>query len=137
MATEKLAQSKPDMWAAILAGDAFVAHSEAFIHMLPSDLEEMGHVAAQNLGRMIASATDLALGIELYLKALRLAIDLPIRRIHSLSALYLDIPKTTKEAIEDLYEKSKPTVTPVIELACPCGAVQKEVMKNGKRRRKL
>ena len=89
-------------------------------------------LTGQFIGALIASATTLALGVELYLKALRMRASLPIPKTHHLFALYQDIPQEMKIPIEDLYEKTRPTVigkTAGFEICIECGSVPPEVIK--------
>lgn len=57
---------------------------------------------------MIASATTLALCVELYLKALRILVGLKATTDHDLWALYTGLPKSLTESIERQYEALGP-----------------------------
>ena len=124
---------KHDIGIAILAGDAFFAHSEAFTkEWFGKDINPAPQLTGQFISTLIASATTLALGIELYLKALRMQAGLPIPKTHHLLSLYTDLPQEMTTAIEDQYERTKPSL-PIgkavgFELVLECGSVPPEVI---------
>ncbi len=68
--------------------------------------------AIKDLGGLVASATNLALSVELYLKGLRMATGLAPNRIHALDELYADLPKDLRQSIEATYEAT-PKPAPV------------------------
>ncbi len=91
---------------AIIVADDFRKHSKTFVDSLPkADLNEVAHFAVNNLGGLIASATMLALALELYLKALRITIALPVNETHHLWSLYKDLPVEIKSSIETYYNQ--------------------------------
>jgi hypothetical protein len=57
-----------------------------------------------DFGGTIASASNLAFAIELYMKALRMLNKLGPMNIHELSKLYLNLPKELRRAIETTYD---------------------------------
>ena len=65
------------------------------------------YARAQDLGALIASATNLALSVELYLKALLITLGLPVPRTHDLVDLYTRIPGDLKSSLEARY-KARP-----------------------------
>lgn len=124
---------KYEIASAIVAADAFVAHSEVFINSLPADINLAQQVAVRNIGGLIASATNLALGVELYLKVLRMQGGLSVPHTHNLLSLYSEIHDDKKHAIEDLYERSRTTIaqgTSTVEIAIGCGSVSQEAFKS-------
>ena len=91
MTKRKQVQNPPkyNIGVAILAGDAFFALSEPFTkEMLGKDIDPPPQITGQFISALIASATTLALGVELYLKALRMQAGLPIPKTHHLLSLY-------------------------------------------------
>jgi hypothetical protein len=102
---------KFDIRTAIVAGDAFIAHSEAFTReLIGKDSNFSASLVAHHLGFAIAAATELALGLELYIKALRTLAGLSIPQKHHLFALYKDLPETMRNQIEAQYEKTRPPI---------------------------
>ncbi len=89
---------------ALIAADAFRVQSKIFIDSLPKDnLDEASQFSVRNLGGLIASATTLALALELYLKALRIVTGFPASEMHNLWSLYKHLPTDLKKAIENQY----------------------------------
>jgi hypothetical protein len=136
MANKKKIKNAPRYHAGtvVLAGDAFVAHSEVFTKQLfGKEINPPPQLTVQFLGELIASATTLSLGLELYLKALRTQAELPIPRTHHLLSLYNDLPHDMRAAVEAQYEKTKPSIgngkTIEFILEIECGPAFSEVIK--------
>ena len=64
--------------------------------------------AAGDIGGLIASATTLALAVELYIKGLRVLTRMPVARTHQLWSLYKQLPRDLKLAIEADYQSQTP-----------------------------
>ena len=95
-----------DFRTALIAADAFRTQAKRFISNLPQgSLDEAAQFSVRNLGEFIASATILALALELYLKALRIAIGSPASETHHLWSLYKHLPVDLKKAIETQYDQ--------------------------------
>lgn len=94
-------------WAAIDAADGFYRLSSQFTDALPEDLAAAAN-AAQDLGALTASATNLILAVELYLKAVLIGAELPVPWTHDLVELFKSLPENWRTAIEDV-------ITPVLE----------------------
>ncbi len=91
---------------ALTAADAFRNHSKIFIDNLPKgSLDEASQFASRNLGGLIASATTLALALELYLKALRIITGFPASEKHHLWNIFKHLPVDLKKAIETQYNQ--------------------------------
>jgi len=91
---------------AIIAADAFRNHARKFIGKLPKgSLDEAAQFSIHNLGECIASATNLALAVELYLKALRIVVGSPASEDHNLWSLFKHLPVKLKEEIETHYNQ--------------------------------
>jgi hypothetical protein len=104
--SQKRPRSKPvgDRHVAILAAEAFRASSAIFTATLPDDPAQAVQIASKNIGGLIASATSRALAVELYLKALRIALGLPVPTTHHLWSLYKSIPSEHKFGVEEIYD---------------------------------
>jgi len=87
--------------------DAFREQAHIFIqHIGPeTDLDKATTHAAGRLGQLMASATTLALAIEIYLKALRILVGMNPSSDHNLWALYKKLPQQLKDLIEASYNK--------------------------------
>jgi len=92
---------------ALAAADSFRRHSNSFIRKTGTNMKNAHKKAVNNLGELIASATMLALSLELYLKALRMILDLSIPHTHHLWSLYKTLPKEVKDSIETDYDNDK------------------------------
>jgi hypothetical protein len=93
----------PDAGVAIVAADAFREQSQAFLQGVGPASGTAHEHAVQDYGDMIASATSLALSVELYLKALRILVGFRVPAHHDLWALFKGLPKELKESIERHY----------------------------------
>jgi hypothetical protein len=93
-----------DTRTALRAADAFRNLSEGFLREIGPVKDTAAIRAANNIGGLIASATNLALALELYLKALRIAMFLPVPATHELWSLYKKLPRGIKERIQTRYD---------------------------------
>jgi hypothetical protein len=66
--------------------------------------KEGAEAAKKDFGGMIASATNLAFAIELYMKALRILNGLGPMHTHDLADLYANFPKELRQAIKTTYD---------------------------------
>jgi len=89
-------------WAAIDAADGFCRLSSQFTEALPED-REMTANAAQDFGALTASATNLILAVELYLKAVLIGAELPVPWTHDLVELFKSLPENWRTGIEARY----------------------------------
>lgn len=121
---------------AILAGDTFIAHSNIFIREVAGkNLDPPPQMSGQFLGSLIVSATSLALGIELYLKALRMKLGIRVPKTHHLLHLYDDLPEDIRTLIENRYDQIRPSAigkASGLKLVIECGQVPQEVIKQDK-----
>jgi hypothetical protein len=100
---------------ALASADAFRACSRPFLQRLAGlDMATANEVASKDFGNLVASATTLALSIELYLKVLSILLSAtPAHRDafakqpigHDLWALYNRLPLGLQKSIEELYQK--------------------------------
>lgn len=89
---------------AMRSADEFRNLSQPFLAFTGTDLNTSQHKAVQHLGGMIASATSLALAVELYLKAAHLLRNKHAPRTHDLWALFKNLPEPTKTSILSVYD---------------------------------
>ena len=88
---------------AVGAADSFRAHSEIFIRSVGDDLNEAQQRIRRDMGGLVASATMLALALELYLKALHISIHSHVPEGHHLWTLYKGLPNDLKQSLEAQY----------------------------------
>jgi hypothetical protein len=101
--TIKPSESNPGV--ATLSGDAFYNAAQQFISKGPKHRTEFADYAIQTMGELIASATNLALAIELYTKGLLLHHKIPAAQIHKLSELFAALPKSVRDKVVVEYER--------------------------------
>ncbi len=94
------------------SADAFRAFSRPFCERVASlGRKEAIEEGRRSMGEMIASASNLAFAVELYMKALRIVHGQGPRWTHNLAKLYSEFPKELQESIEAAYAAApKPNV---------------------------
>ena len=108
-----------DAWTAYQAGKAFYANAGDFFDQIPQDLNESAQFVARRLGRVIASVTNLTLGIELYLKCLAILTGSRVQKTHDLVSLFGALPSDLKTSLESRYNlktKHLPKIPAALEL---------------------
>ena len=95
------------------SADAFRAASRPFCEKVAKlRISEAVEEGRRDLGGMIASATNLAFAVELYMKALRIVNKQGPKWTHNLGKLYSDLPEKLRRSIEVTYEAApKPDVS--------------------------
>ncbi|MDO6687494.1 MULTISPECIES: hypothetical protein [unclassified Agarivorans] len=88
---------------ALVSADSFIELAFIFINKIPEDPKEGAQYAMDNTGRMIASLTNITLGIELMLKALLLVHGKPADHTHKLATLFDALPENLNTAITQHY----------------------------------
>jgi hypothetical protein len=74
-----------------------------------TELQTAHNHAAENMGELIASATNVALAIELYLKALLLRSGQAAPMTHELPSLFAKLPSSVQLKVEQVYERLQAT----------------------------
>jgi hypothetical protein len=104
-----------DVVTLLLSADAFRECSRPFRQKVAGLRTDAASAeASKDLGGMVASATNLALSVELYLKALRMVSGLPENPTHNLHTLYTELPLDLRQSAEAVYE-AKPKPNPAGE----------------------
>lgn len=94
-----------DYVAALDSADAFFALGTDFLPGAALRLPEgTFRRTPRGLGTIVGAATNLSLALELYLKALRIVLRLPVPKSHNLRTLYGGLPGRTRAKIEKRYE---------------------------------
>jgi len=75
-----------DARAALVCGEAFQRLAAGFIPRIGVIKETSAQAMSNELGDLVACATNLGFAIELYLKALLTQLDLPVPKSHNLLA---------------------------------------------------
>jgi hypothetical protein len=104
---------------AALAGDAFLSLAQIFLQSLSTDSNGAAMDASKDIGGLLASATNLSLAIEIYLKAVLFHYEISVPHTHDLPELYKLIPTAVQEQISSAYavlQKDKNEVNEVREL---------------------
>ena len=94
-----------DVGVAVLSGDAFYFHAEQFVKYAAPQFSSAGQRAATSIGEMIASATSLALSVEIYMKALLLQRGCAVPKTHELPDLFSNLPTPVQQQVESAYER--------------------------------
>ncbi len=86
-------------------GGTFLSIARPFLDQLAKGSQEGTESASQDPGRVVCTATLLALALELQLKAIRTGLRLPVQDTHDLWALYKTLPARTKAEIEGAFDQ--------------------------------
>jgi hypothetical protein len=108
MPNRSLAKKERDSQAALVCGEAFQRLAKKFIPRIGVIKEESSQGMSNELGNLVACATNIVFAIELYLKALLTQLDLPVPQVHDLRALYDAIPQPVRALIESVYDTALP-----------------------------
>ncbi len=84
--------------AALVCGEAFQRLAAEFIPRIGVIKETAAQAMSNELGDLVACATNLAFALELFLKALLSQLDLPVPKSHNLYILYDAIPQAGQGA---------------------------------------
>jgi len=101
-------QKERDAQTALVCGEAFQRLAAEFLPRIGVIKETSAHAMSNELGDLVACATNLGFAIELYLKALLTQLDLPVPQVHDLRALYDAIPQPVRALIQDTYDTKWP-----------------------------
>jgi hypothetical protein len=110
--------------------DAFLSLAGSFLAQVGNDMQVAASNAVRSVGGFAASATNMALAVELYFKAAWIACGNKPPENHCLWSLFNDIPyQTVREAIELQYNKQNLTrgnSVAALELAMSVGPISRE-----------
>ncbi len=109
MTKSSTAKKERDSQLALVCGEAFQRLTEEFIPMIGTIKEEkFSQDMSNELGNLVACATNLGFAIELYLKAILTQLDLQVPLVHDLRILYGRIPQPVRAIIESVYDEALP-----------------------------
>lgn len=97
-----------DAYVALVCGEAFQRLAAEFIPSIGAIREASAQTISNELGNLVACATNMGFAIELYLKALLTQLDLQVPKSHNLRRLYDAIPTSVREVIESVYDTKWP-----------------------------
>lgn len=87
------------------AAEAFHLHALQFVNRIEAGMEDPSEVAARDMGSMIASATNLFLALELYVKTLQVLAGGAPRGGHDLAHLFAALPELVRLRINIGYRE--------------------------------
>src|SRR5665811_1042974 len=93
---------------AVAAADAFRELAKPFLRWIGRDMTTAHERAVRAPGMLVASATNLSLAVELYLKALSIAVGLTPMKSHDLVALYGGLPRWLQIRVAQEYALCEP-----------------------------
>lgn len=94
--------------AALVCGEAFQRLAAELIPTIDIIEETSAQAMSNELGDLVACATNLGFAIELYLKSLLTLVNKSVPKSHDLRDLYDAIPTSVKELIESVYDTMRP-----------------------------
>jgi len=114
-----------DVAAALLCAEAFHAHAQPFIKRLGEEGIKRPVEITEELGQLVACATNLALALEMYLKTLLTLLAIAVPQTHDLRVLYDALPLTAVMDVLDRYAKGGSIIFPLrasvtIAKGAPC-----------------
>jgi HEPN domain-containing protein len=92
-----------DVGIALLTGDSFFQHSQRFVAYLAAYPGRADEAAVRDIGGMVTSATNVALAIEIYLKALILSSGRAAPQTHELPTLWSLVPQSIQDSVDRAY----------------------------------
>ena len=93
---------------ALVCGESFQRLAETLIPSIWTVREGAHHVMPDEMGAVVACATNLAFAVELYLKGILIQLDLDVPKNHNLRGLYDAIPQSVRTVIEGTYDTALP-----------------------------
>ena len=93
---------------ALVCAETFQKLAEKLFPAIWSVNEGSYHVMPNEMGDVVACATNLAFAVELYLKGLLTQMDLPVPAVHDLRVLYNAMPQPVRALIESNYDTALP-----------------------------
>ena len=93
---------------ALVCGESFQRLAERLIPAIWTVKEGSYHVMPNEMGDLVACATNLAFAVELYLKGILIQLRLDVPMSHNLRNLYGLIPQPVRTQIESIYETVLP-----------------------------
>ncbi len=108
MTKRSTAKKERDVQAALVCGEAYQRLAEKFIPMIGTIKEESFQDMSNEVGNLVACATNLGFAIELYLKAILSQLDLQVPFEHDLRSLYDRIPQPVRDIIVGVYDEALP-----------------------------
>jgi hypothetical protein len=100
---------------ALDSADAFRGLAQQFLSSIRQHVDLAWRDALNDLGGLVASATNLTLAVELYLKTLYILLRVPVPHTHNLLQLFSGLPQEVEEALTRAYDAMG---CPSPEVAC-------------------
>jgi len=102
------AKKERNRQAAFVCAEAFQKLAEEFIPRIPLIKTKSSQAMSNELGDLVACATNIGFAIELYLKALLMQQDRRVPQTHDLCTLYNAVPQPVRALIESVYDTFLP-----------------------------
>lgn len=93
-------------------GNAYFGLVRPWLDRLGAGLQQGADAAATDAATVFGVATNMALSLELYLKAIRIGLGLSSQDTHNLWSLYKSIPNDVKARLEAAYDAKVGAMTP-------------------------
>ncbi len=93
---------------ALACGEAFQRLAERLLPDIWKVEEGSHHLMPDEMGDVVSCATNLAFGVELYLKGLLTHLGLDVPTSHNLRGLYDALPQSVRALIESIFDKALP-----------------------------
>lgn len=93
---------------ALVCGESFQKLAEKLIPEIRTVKEGSHHAMPDEMGDVVACATNLAFAVELYLKGLLIQLGRNVPMDHNLRNLYGAIPQSVRTLIESTYDTALP-----------------------------
>ena len=93
---------------ALVCGESFQRLAEGLISAIWTVKEGAHQVMPDEMGNVVACATNLAFAVELYLKGILVQLGLDVPMSHNLRVLYDAIPQSVRTLIESIYDTALP-----------------------------
>jgi len=100
---------------ALDSADSFRSLAGRFVSSIRMHLNYAWQDALADLGGLVASATNLTLAVEIYLKTLYILLGLQVPHTHNLLRLFSGLPREVQEALTHDYDAQE---CPSPEIAC-------------------
>lgn len=101
-------QSTGKLITSIMSGDSHFVIADSFLQSMPYETIDIVKNMHENWGMVFATATNLSLAVELYIKACLITHNVKFKTIHDLKELFNSLPYKVKTKIKADYRAYNP-----------------------------